>query len=162
LGIHRIKRRGHNEQKNIVNLKIAVRLSDAGYLQADAKYYWINKVDSEHPEGNYLIYTKELIDGYSNDPKISIVCAAPTAGELVEILPASYKKGSHSYEITIEKHLKEWAVIYTDRSTSLIGHNEFHSDLCTALAQMYLVLEKNKIIERNKKGTTETIQRSMC
>lgn len=132
-----------------VSLELAKQLKEEGFPQ-ETEFYWVKPYDinNDYTGDEPVIDWKEWLEHVEMEK--SIICAAPTAEEILEKLPDGVfvKEADNDCFLEIRKNSKVEYVFeasYMDWK-KVIGYREYGITLAEAAGKMWLYLKENKLI----------------
>lgn len=125
-------------EKICVSLKLAKKLKEVGFPQ-DSCWSWCKSVGMPHNMHQKDTWNIQL-DVEENEPNASEIVAAPTASELMEVLPEYYHVSKcNQYNL--------WCCFSGNKDFDSKHSVDFLADTPSdALAKMYIYLKEKKLI----------------
>lgn len=122
------------------SLETSEKLKEAGFRQDTYFRHY------EHPESDSFLVEPH---GFIGDGLVVELCAAPTTDELLEELPRDIRDAKNKCQTPLRIYCgpgKDYSVEYHLTFNAPVAQFR-HDDLCEALAQCWLWLKQNNLLE---------------
>lgn len=125
-----------------VSRELSRQLKRAGYPQT-GYFWWVYKElgKLKTSEDSYVLYDDTQVSDYMKS-RDEIICVAPTAEEILDVLPKTIHHGKMAYRLIIEYSSGRWIVRYFCMRSKVVAMGTV---LCEALGDMYLKLKENHL-----------------